>query len=277
MGATLSAETYIEVDDAVLRVRSAGQGPAVVLVHGWALDLDMWQAQFDLLADRYWVIAFDRRGFGRSSGVPAIHRDVHDIDLLLERFGISRAAIVGMSQGARVALRWALKHPEQASCLVLDGPPAEAWPQPLGAREIPIDDYRSHIRRAGIDSFRETWLQHPLMQLRTSSPCAHRRLREIVARYPASDLLMNELPQEPLLAERDLRRLNVSTLVLSGEYDSAQRRASARRMTQTLPDARLKVLAGAGHLAALDNPGAHAQSLHEFFSTQPPMVVGAVM
>lgn len=239
-----------------------------MLVHGWALDLDMWQALIDLLSDRYRVIAFDRRGFGRSSGVPGIQQDVYDIDRLLDYYSISRATIVGMSQGARVALRWALKDSERASCLVLDGPPAEGWPQSVGAREIPIDDYRSRIRREGVDSFREVWLQHPFMKLHTSSPCAHLLLRQIAVRYPASDLLMSEPAEVPLLAEPDLRRLNVPTLVLSGDRDSAQRRAIARRMVQALPDARLEVLPGAGHLTALDNPGAYAQLLHDFFSAR---------
>lgn len=248
-----------------------------MLVHGWALDLDMWQAQIDLLADRYRVIAFDRRGFGRSSGVPDIEQDVRDIERLLDCFALSRAAIVGMSQGARVALRWAQKHPDRASCLVLDGPPAEGGSQSLGARELPIDDYRDRIRREGIDAFRRMWLEHPFMQLHTSAPCAHLLLREIAVRYPAWDLLMNEPSPLSLLAERELLRLNVPTLILSGEHDSAQRRSIANRLAQTLPDARLKVLPGAGHLAALDDPGAYVQALRDFFSSQPAMVVGAVM
>jgi 3-oxoadipate enol-lactonase len=268
VGATLSAERYIEVEGASLRVRSAGEGPAVVLVHGWALDLDMWRAQIDLLADRYHVIAFDRRGFGRSSGVPGIPQDVHDIDQLLDCFNISHAAIVGMSQGARVALRWALKHPRRASCLVLDGPPAEGWPQSVNGREIPIDDYRKRIRLEGVDAFRRMWLQHPFMQLRTRSPCAHLLLQEIVVRYSALDLL-NEQPQLPLLGERDLLSVNVPTLVLTGEYDSAQRQSIATRMARSLPDATLKVLRGAGHLGAMDDPSAYVQALHDFFLHQP--------
>jgi len=277
VGATLSAEQYIEVEGASLRVRSAGEGPAVVLVHGWALDLDMWRAQMDQLADRYRVIAFDRRGFGRSSGVPAIQQDVHDIDRLLDCLDVSHAAIVGMSQGARVALRWALKHPQRALCLVLDGPPAEGWSQSVGTREIPIDDYRHRIRLEGVDAFRRSWLQHPFMQLQTRSPCAHRLLHEIVVRYPALDLQMSEQPQLPLLGERDLLGVNVPTLVISGEHDSLQRQSIAARMVKALPDARLKVLRDAGHLGALDDPHAYVEALHKFFSSQPSMAANAVM
>lgn len=242
-----------------------------MLVHGWALDLDMWRAQIELLADRYHVIAYDRRGFGRSSGVPGIQQDVHDIDRLLDYFDVSKAAIVGMSQGARVALRWALKHSQRAVCMVLDGPPAEGWSQSVGTREIPIDDYRQRIRREGVDAVRNTWLQHPFMQLHTRSPCAHTLLHEIVVRYPALDLQMNEQPQAPLLGERDLRGLHVPTLVLSGEHDSLQRQSIATRMARALPEASLKLLPGAGHLGALDDPSAYVQALHHFFSNQPAM------
>ena len=276
MGTTLSGAQYIEVEGACLRARSAGEGPVVVLVHGWALDLEMWRAQIDLLADRYRVIAFDRRGFGRSSGVPGLEQDVHDIDRLLDSFSISRAAVVGMSQGARVALRWALKHPERVSCLVLDGPPAEGWPQSVGAKEIPLDEFRQRIGVQGMDAFRSMWLQHPFMKLRTGSPCAHTLLREIVVRYPARDLL-NDPSELPLLSERDLQRVNVPTLVLCGEHDSPQRRAIATRMARTLPEARLKVLLGAGHLGALDDPNSYVQALRDFFSSQPAMAAGAVM
>lgn len=279
MGAALSDERFIDVEGARLRVRSEGEGPAVVLVHGWALDLDMWRAQIDQLSRRYRVIAFDRRGFGRSSGVPAIEQDVVDIDGLLTQFDIEHVAVVGMSQGARVALRWALKHPERTSCLVLDGPPAEGLSQPPGGEEIPIEDYRAALHRGGIDAFRRLWLQHPFMQLHTNDAEVQQLLRDIVARYPAKDLLRNERPQSSMLSllrGRDLQRLQVPTLVLSGEYDSQQRRSIARQLVQALRNARLKTIAGAGHLAALDAPIVYTHTLHDFFSSQPAMAAGAV-
>jgi 3-oxoadipate enol-lactonase len=277
VGATLTEECFIEVEGASLRARIAGEGPAVVLVHGWALDLDLWRAQIDLLADRYRVIAFDRRGFGRSSGVPSIQQDVLDIERLLEMFAISRAALVGMSQGARVALRLALKRPQSVSCLVLDGPPAEGGSASLGVQEIPIDEYRDRIRRDGIDAFRRMWLTHPFMKLHTSAPRVHQLLREITSRYPAADLLMNASADLSLVDERDLRRLSVPTLVLSGEHDSAQRRSVASWFVHALGDARLQVVSGAGHLAALDDPRAYTQALHDFFSSQPAMAAGRVI
>ena len=93
--------------------RTAGRGPAVLFVHGWALDLDMWTPQFAALANRYRLIAFDRRGFGFSTGAPGIEHDVADIEQLLAELSLEQIAIVGMSQGARVALRWAMRFAAQ--------------------------------------------------------------------------------------------------------------------------------------------------------------------
>ncbi len=268
MGTTLISERYIEVNGAALRVRSAGAGPAVVLVHGWALDLDMWQPQLELLADHYHVVAFDRRGFGLSSGAPSIEQDVRDVDRLLNHLNVTRATIVGMSQGARVAMRWALKDPERVSCLILDGPPAEAWSPSLDAPEIPIDEYRYRVRYEGIDAFRRAWLPHPFMQLHTSAPRTHELLRDMVTRYPALDLLNDDLPAVRPISLRDLRRLDVPALIVSGQHDSAQRRTIASKLADGLPDAQVQILRGAGHLAALDDAETYAKVLHKFLSTR---------
>lgn len=268
MGAALSGESFIEVEAATLRVRSSGKGAAVVFVHGWALDLDMWQAQLNLLAPWYRAIAFDRRGFGFSSGTPDIEQDVEDIGRLLDHFDISNAAIVGMSQGARVALRWAMKHRQRVTCLVLDAPPAEGLPNAAELQEIPLEDYRKLIRNQGIEAFRRRWAQHSFMRLYTAAPGARLLVQEIASRYPARDLLMDEAPSSSPLTTRDLQELHVPTLILSGEHDSEQRRAIAKQMTACLPDAQLKIIPGAGHLAALDDHNLYGRSLHNFFSTR---------
>src|SRR5262245_62489121 len=101
-------DQLLEARGSRLHVRTAGEGPAVLLIHGWALDLDMWVPQFAALAGRYRLIAFDRRGFGLSSGTPDIEEDLADIDELLARLAVERVAIVGMSTGARVALGWGM-------------------------------------------------------------------------------------------------------------------------------------------------------------------------
>ena len=97
-------DELIEVRGARLRVRTAGKGPAVLLIHGWTLDLDMWTPQFATLADRYRLIAFDRRGYGLSTGAPGIEHDLADIEQLLAaavaRTDRDRRHVAGRSRSA---------------------------------------------------------------------------------------------------------------------------------------------------------------------------------
>jgi pimeloyl-ACP methyl ester carboxylesterase len=256
MGQTL--DEFIEVRGARLRVRTAGKGPAVLLIHGWALDVDMWTPQFATLANRYRLIAFDRRGFGLSSGRPGIELDVSDIEQLLAKLSLEQIAIVGMSQGARVALRWAMRSPHRTTCLVLDGPP--------GNGEITLAAYRELVRSKGVEAFRRQWLEHPLMRLHTHDARAHALLREMVNRYPGYDLLADNT--ENLAAVGDLHQLDLPVLIINGEHDSDARIGAGTELARTLPDVRLAVIPAAGHLSNLDNPCAYNAVLGEFFSSE---------
>jgi len=261
---------FIEIRGVRLRVRTAGQGPAVLLVHGWALDLDMWTPQFAALAGRYRLIAVDRRGFGFSSGTPSIEDDVADVDELLAKLGVARLAIVGMSQAARVALRWAIANPARIASLVLDGPPRDllAIGRPQG--EITLATYRELVRDQGIDAFRKEWLDHPLMQLQTHDARTRALVREMVARYPGHDLLADDSPGVSRIG--DLHRLDVPVLIINGEYDSDMRIGAGAELARALPDARLAVIPGAGHLSNLDNPAAYNKVLSEYVSCRAELV-----
>lgn len=262
MGSPLNQ--FIEVRGARLRVRIAGEGPAVLLVHGWAIDLDMWTPQFAALAGRYRLIAFDRRGFGYSSGTAGIDHDLADIEQLLEMLDIDCIAIVGMSQGARVALRWAVYSPRATTCLILDGPPPDllAMHRPQG--EIALATYRELVRSEGIEAFRERWLEHPLMRLYTSEPRAHALLREMVGRYPGQDLVGEQGPRPA--DSRSLPQLDLPILIINGERDTSARIDAGAELAHVLPHAQLALIPGAGHLSNLDNPSAYNQALEQFLA-----------
>jgi 3-oxoadipate enol-lactonase len=261
MGSPL--DEFIEVRGARLRVRAAGNGPAILLVHGWTLDLDMWTPQFAALTGRYKLIAFDRRGFGYSSGTTGIDHDLADIERLLAVFGIDRIAIVGMSQGARVALRWASYSPHTTTCLILDAPPTDLLAQGRPHGEIMLATYRELARNEGMDAFRRQWLKHPLMRLYTTEPRAHALLQEMVERYPGSDLMREELPK----VGSSLHRLDLPTLIINGEHDTEVRVGAGAELARALPHAQLAIIPRAGHLSNLDNPGAYNQALEQFLAS----------
>ena len=98
-----------------------GDGPAVVLVHGFGLDMRMWEPQVEPLAARYRVVRYDCRGFGASGpfdpAVPYTH--AADLVALLDHLAIGQAVLAGLSFGGRVALQTALAAPARVAGLVL--------------------------------------------------------------------------------------------------------------------------------------------------------------
>jgi 3-oxoadipate enol-lactonase len=255
-------DPFIEHEGVRLHYRVEGSGPPVLFIHGWALDADMWSPQFETLATRFRIIAFDRRGFGRSTGMPSISGDLRDVTHVLGTLKVERVSIVGMSQGARAALRWALAHPAAVSCLVLDGPPLEHAAENPPFEEPPMAAYRRLARSAGIDAVRQAWARHPLMQLRSSDSPAHALLREMITRYPGRDL--SDAPADtPLLPEQPPAQCP-RTLVINGEYDSPQRLAFGTAMARWLPGARHALIADSVHLPNLDNPAAYNAVIEGF-------------
>src|SRR5215470_1548091 len=110
---TPAADRFLRVNGTRLRYRDEGCGPALLLVHGWTLDLEMWDPQVSALRNSLRLIRLDRRGHGLSDGSPAAHRDSEDLEALCNQLALDRVAVVGMSQGARSALGFACAAPRR--------------------------------------------------------------------------------------------------------------------------------------------------------------------
>jgi haloacetate dehalogenase len=125
----------VAVGDDTLHVRTAGEGPPVLLLHGYPQTSLMWHAVAPALAGAHTVVLVDLPGYGRSSAPLegpmryAKRRMAADVAAVMGALGHSRFAVVGHDRGARVGYRLALDAPERVSALaVLDiVPTAEVW------------------------------------------------------------------------------------------------------------------------------------------------------
>ena len=257
-------DSYLDSNGARLRYRDEGQGPAVLLLHGWTLDLEQWNGQVRALSQRLRIVRLDRRGYGLSSGQPSLDKDVTDVRVLCRHLGIALVALVGMSQGARVAVNFARAFPAMVSCIVLDGPPYLGGID-TGAcpADLPYQEYCELARSRGLAAFREAWCQHPLAQLKTKDPAAHASLARMIARYPGLDLTAAGLslgsPPAPAPVNRPL-------LVINGEHDLESRRSIGRQLVVDSAQAEFVSIPDAGHLCGLDNPVAYNLALSRFLS-----------
>jgi pimeloyl-ACP methyl ester carboxylesterase len=280
-------DSRLPFEGATLNFRDEGGGPVVVLVHGWALDLEQWSQVAVALRDAFRVVRFDRPGFGRSGGPPSIEADTCAIAALVDELGLGRVALVGASQGARSVLRYALDRPTTVAALVLDGAPLEgALPGPRVEDTAPLDQLAAMAAAGDLQAVRDALTTHPFFMLRSADPGASARLREMLQRYSGADLgppprasvaataapagIAPSVPgtapaPAPNVAAR-LGELTMPALVLNGEFDTAHRRLAGDALAYGLPRAERAVLAGAGHLACLDRPGEYAGRLRDFLT-----------
>lgn len=248
-----------------LRYRDEGAGPTVVFVHGWTLDLELWEPQAAALRDSMRVLRFDRRGFGLSGGTPDARADAGDLVALLDHLQLARAAVVGMSQGARAALATALGFPHRVTALVLDGPPdgdraggAEA------DADLSMESFRALVRDQGMEAFRRAWRAHPLMRLCAGDAAAQAVLDRMLARYPGRDLTGPAPAPAAAVDAAALACLAMPVLVVGGQHDTPARIRAADALARALPAAERCRIAGAAHLANLDNPAAYNDQLRAF-------------
>jgi pimeloyl-ACP methyl ester carboxylesterase len=101
----------IRIGDVDFGYDEMGSGPAVVLVHAGCADRRMWVHQFKMLSVPYRVICYDWRGYGESGDAIGDFAHHEDLLALMDALGIAQAAIIGSSDGGRIALDAALSVP----------------------------------------------------------------------------------------------------------------------------------------------------------------------
>jgi pimeloyl-ACP methyl ester carboxylesterase len=240
-----------------LRYRIVGSGPALVLVHGWALDLELWEPVVPILARHHTIVRVDRRGFGGSGGVPDIGTDADDLLALLDHLRLPRANWVGMSQGARGVLRLAVHHPARVQACVLDG-------APLPEAALSVARFRDVLDARGSAALRAVLRDDPRFTIHSKRPDIEVLRLRMLDRYPGRDLEADR--PDPAPDPLSLESIVAPVLVLTGEREAAERSHAGDLLARRIPHARRAVLTGAGHLACLDAPAAYAALILEFLA-----------
>ena len=234
-----------------------------MLLHAGVGDRRLWDGQVDALAGQYKVIRPDLRGFGQSPlpGGPFSH--VEDVRALLDHLGVERAAVVGNSFGGRVALDFALVHPERTDALVLV---AAALTGYEGSAELDAFDEEEDARLdAGkldeaVELNLRTWLDGygrdaaPIQPETRARVAARQRqaFETIVAAYERTPPPGPVAWAEPPAATR-LHEVAAPTLVVACAYDHPDFRTIAELLGEGIPGAERATVETA-HLPGVEQP-----------------------
>jgi pimeloyl-ACP methyl ester carboxylesterase len=241
-----------------LAVREAGSGPALVLLHAFPLSSAMWLPQREGLADLVRVVTPDQRGFGGSplgDDEPSLDRVAEDVVALLDRLGLERVVLGGLSMGGYAAMALLRAAPERVGGLLLADTKATADPEAAAANRLRVADA---VLAEGPKVLVDEVLPKLLGATTTASrPLVAGRVRALLEAAPPAAVAWAQRAMAARPGSLDvLRRTDVPALVVVGEEDALSPPDDARAMAEALPQGRLVVLPGAGHLSSVEVPEA---------------------
>ncbi len=215
-----------------------GQGAPLLLLHGNGESSDYFVHQLEGLSGQYRVIALDTRGHGRTPRGTApftIDQFADDLLAFLDQRKIERPHILGFSDGANIALAFALRYPQRVDKLILNG--GNLNPAGIKRRvQLPIELGYHFVRRFA-----------------AKSPEAMRHME-----------LLGLMVLEPNLSPACLSKIQAQTLVIAGTRDMVKDRHT-RLIAASLPNARLVILKG-DHFIANKRPAEFNQAVLNFLA-----------
>lgn len=255
-----------------------GSGAPVLFLHGWGMHGGMWGGALAELAKQYRVLAVDLPGHGysvgrdlsRHGGDVRINPDLHVlVDQLATQFsGPEPLTVCGWSLGGQLALRWAMRYPQQVQRLVL------VSATPCFVRQA---DWPCAMAAATLAAFSEALQQHYLQTLRRFLSLQLRgseQERELLAALRGNLLSRGEPDLSALqaglaiLRDCDLRAtlpdIRQPTLVIAGVRDTLTPLPAAQFLAASMPNARLAAIEGAAHAPFLSHPETFVKLLADF-------------
>ncbi|HEX3791903.1 MAG TPA: alpha/beta hydrolase [Pseudonocardiaceae bacterium] len=244
--------------DGQLAYDDIGAGPPVLFLHDGTLDRRVWERQLRAF-DGYRVLNLDARGHGESSTPMTPYLRGDDVIALLDHLELSSAFLVGQAMGGTSALDTALDHPTRVEGLVLSGcgTSEQYW-----RSEFMVDALKRQMEcafRADTDGYLELflrmWVDGPNRQPDEVDPSIRERCRQLAlhtaTRHARPDPVM---PGRAKDTWDRLPQVGAPVLGIVGELDLVDVREMLDRVVSEVPDAKLDVFAGTGHMVNMEQP-----------------------
>jgi len=232
-----------------------GEGPVILLTHGYSATSQMWRGQIEPLAKRYKLVIWDMRGHGRSDypsdqSEYSEEKTVADMAALLDTVGAKQGIIGGLSLGGYMSLAFNATHPDRVKALlIIDTGPGYR-------KDEPREDWNKNALRTA-----ERYEKEGLGQLSAAS--AERRTAQHRDASGLARAGRGMLTQKNARVIESLPGIKVPSLVIVGEKDTPFLAASDY-MAAKIPGADKAVIPNAGHAANIDNPQAFNAALESF-------------
>lgn len=255
----------VQVDGQVIAYREAGNGPTLLLLHGFLCDSRCWRHQLSELSDQFRVIAWDAPGAGASSDPRSTFTTasyVHCLAGFLDAVAVEQAHVLGLSWGGILAQEFCRLRAERLRSLVL----ADTYAGWKGS--LPEPAWRERLRACLLDAdgAPQALVAKFLPGLFTDA--APRELLEemsaIVSEFHPVGFRLMSLSSAEVDTRDLLPNIRVPTLLLWGDDDRRSPIHIAEQLHAAIPRAELAIVSSAGHVSNMEQPAAFNSHVRRF-------------
>ena len=242
------------------------QGPWICLSHSLACNLSAWDAQVDLLKNKFRVLRFDTRGHGKSSAPPGpytldqLANDVHGLFLHLK---IDQAHWMGISMGGMIGQTYALKNPNFFLSLILADSTSRRPPDAEKMWGQRIEVARTEGMKGLLESTLTRWFTE---DFRKNNPTAVSRIGLGILNTPSEGFIgCCEAISKIDLLER-LHEIKCATLILVGEHDHGTPPEMSRQMHDNIKKSQLFIIPNAAHISNIEQEQVFNSMIEKFLN-----------
>lgn len=222
--------------DISLYYQEKGSGTPFVLLHGNGEDGDYFKYQIDYFSNNYRMIAVDTRGHGNSPRGDApftMNQFVEDLNNLLEKLKLSKVILLGFSDGANIAMKFAIKYPDKVKVLILNG---------------------GNLNTKGVKRTTQIFIElgYRITKMFSKKSEGAKRNMELLG------LMVNE----PNIKIEEIHSIQIPTLVIAGKNDMIKE-SHTKEIAENIPNAKLSILKG-NHFIANEKSDAFNQEVEGF-------------
>lgn len=255
----LKTYKFVEIGDVRMHYDERGSGEALVLIHAGIAHLGMWDAQMEAFSKHFRVIRYDVRGYGATPDPPGEYTDFDELKMLLDSLGVRRAHLIGISNGGRIALDFAVTHPAMVERLIVVAPGLSGF----AGQDDPFESemyaqYDKAIKSGDTDRAAEiearVWVDGPRRKPEQVDQVFRRRALQLIKHRLklGEGHGENATPRPPTSAR--LGDIKAPTLLVLGQGDVAGIFEVAKALESGIPNLKRVDLPGTAHLPPMEKP-----------------------
>ncbi len=270
MSKLTSNSGFLDVPSASLYYEVAGDDYPLLLLHAGIADSRMWDDQFPIFAQHYRTVRYDLRGFGQTRWEAGTFAPYEDPVALFHALDIQKAHVLGISFGSKVALDFALVHPELIASLILVAPSVGGIETSEQIRRF-FQEEDALVEKGDLQGATELnlrlWVDGSQRTPEQVNPIVRQRVYEM--QYHAFTIPMPEDADEQQVEPPAITRLaeiQVPTLIIVGDLDLSEKLNLSEQLATSISGAKLEVIAGAAHMVSMEQPQKFNDIVLDFLS-----------